>query len=67
MRRNAAATDALGKFKLTPADFQQMGQLMAGVGLPVLAIQEGGYSEGKALGEVAAAFVSGLLIQTNNT
>lgn len=58
---DAAATDALGKFKLTPADFQAMGQLMAGVGLPVLAVQEGGYSEGKALGDVAAAFVSGLI------
>jgi acetoin utilization deacetylase AcuC-like enzyme len=57
---DAAATDALGKFQLTPDNFQQMGQLIAGVGLPVLAIQEGGYSEGKALGEVAAAFVSGL-------
>ncbi len=57
---DAAATDALGKFQLTPDNFQQMGQLIAGVGLPVLAIQEGGYSEGKALGEVAAAFVTGL-------
>lgn len=57
---DAAATDALGKFQLTPDNFQQMGQLIAGVGLPVLAIQEGGYSEGKALGEVAAAFVAGL-------
>ncbi|MBP8002303.1 MAG: histone deacetylase family protein [Chloroflexi bacterium] len=57
---DAAATDALGKFKLTPSDFQQMGQLITRTGLPVLAIQEGGYSEGKALGEVAAAFVSGL-------
>jgi acetoin utilization deacetylase AcuC-like enzyme len=57
---DAAATDALGKFKLTPDDFEQMGQMIAGVGLPVLAVQEGGYSEGKALGDVAAAFVSGL-------
>ncbi|MEI2612820.1 MAG: histone deacetylase family protein [Candidatus Promineifilaceae bacterium] len=57
---DAAATDALGKFKLTPSDFQQMGQIITRTGLPVLAIQEGGYSEGKALGEVAAAFVSGL-------
>ncbi|MCL4869039.1 MAG: histone deacetylase family protein [Anaerolineae bacterium] len=57
---DAAATDALGKFQLTPDDFQQMGQLIASVGLPVLAVQEGGYSERKALGEVAAAFVSGL-------
>lgn len=57
---DAAATDALGKFQLTPDDFQQMGQLIAGVGLPVLAVQEGGYSEEQALGEVAAAFVTGL-------
>lgn len=41
--------------------FRQWDKLMTGVGLPVLAVQEGGYSEGKALGDVAATFVSGLI------
>lgn len=52
------ASDNAG-FELQVADFAEMGRMLAGVGLPVLVLQEGGYRM-DAVAEAVAQFMAGL-------
>lgn len=54
------AADPHGGWSFTPAIFADVGRLLAGAGLPVCIVQEGGYALG-ALAECSHAFISGLL------
>ena len=51
--------DPLGSFALRTVDFQKIGAMVSQLGLPVLAVQEGGYLV-SALGEAARQFFTGL-------
>jgi acetoin utilization deacetylase AcuC-like enzyme len=53
------AGDPFSTFGMTADGFYKLGALVRAVGLPVLAVQEGGYHL-PDLGEIAAAFLSGL-------
>lgn len=50
--------DPLGALKVTPAGFTRMGAAVAGLGLPTVLVQEGGYMS-PALGGNLAAFLGG--------
>jgi acetoin utilization deacetylase AcuC-like enzyme len=49
--------DLLGDFKLTTDYYETMGKRIAGVNIPTMLVQEGGYHEN--IGENAASFISG--------
>ncbi|HEX5579242.1 MAG TPA: histone deacetylase family protein [Candidatus Limnocylindria bacterium] len=51
--------DPIGDLALRTADYQVLGQMVAGSGLPVVALQEGGYAI-DAIGANARAFLRGL-------
>jgi acetoin utilization deacetylase AcuC-like enzyme len=51
--------DPLGGFALNPKDYEVLGRRIAGLGLPVVVVQEGGYVV-EVLGECAEALVRGL-------
>ena len=55
---DAAATDPLGVFKVSPAGFQELGRQLGQLGLPTVLVQEGGY-DGATLGENLIAFLAG--------
>jgi acetoin utilization deacetylase AcuC-like enzyme len=57
---DAVQTDPHGSWQFEPAAFERIGALLAGTGLPVCVVQEGGYSLA-ALAECAEAFATGLL------
>jgi acetoin utilization deacetylase AcuC-like enzyme len=54
------ASDPHGSWAFEPAIFERIGQILAASGLPICAVQEGGYSL-EALAECSHAFASGLL------
>ena len=54
-----AKGDPTGAWVITPDGFERIGAAVAALGLPVLAVQEGGYDT-RVLGRNARAFVSGL-------
>jgi acetoin utilization deacetylase AcuC-like enzyme len=41
---DTAAADGIGDFNLEPDDFAEVGRRIAGLGLPTLFVQEGGYN-----------------------
>jgi acetoin utilization deacetylase AcuC-like enzyme len=51
--------DPIGDLALTTADYREIGSTVAGLGMPVVALQEGGYSV-DAIGANAVAFLRGL-------
>ncbi|HLE88977.1 MAG TPA: histone deacetylase family protein [Candidatus Limnocylindria bacterium] len=51
--------DPIGDLALRTADYAEIGRMIAGLGLPVVALQEGGYAV-DALGANAVALLSGL-------
>jgi acetoin utilization deacetylase AcuC-like enzyme len=51
--------DQMGTFTLEVEHFEQLGRLIGAVALPILVVQEGGYTV-EALGELAVAFVKGM-------
>lgn len=53
------AHDPIGGFALTVPCYQAIGQAIAGLNIPTVAIQEGGYCV-PALGDIAYAFLQGL-------
>ena len=55
---DAAEDDPLGILKITTAGFRRMAREIAGLGLPTVLIQEGGYLSA-SLGGNAAAFLAG--------
>lgn len=56
---DTAKGDPTGSFTLSAADFEANGRLIAGLGLPTLVVQEGGYRT-RTLGANARAFFRGL-------
>jgi acetoin utilization deacetylase AcuC-like enzyme/GNAT superfamily N-acetyltransferase len=56
---DTASKDPTGTWSLRAADFAQNGALIAGLGLPTVVVQEGGYRTA-SLGHNAAAFFEGL-------
>jgi acetoin utilization deacetylase AcuC-like enzyme/ribosomal protein S18 acetylase RimI-like enzyme len=54
-----AKGDPTGAWSITPEGFERIGGAIAALGLPVLAVQEGGYDT-RVIGRNARAFVSGL-------
>ena len=52
--------DPLGSFKLTPESYHRLALTLAGLDIPLLLIQEGGYHI-DSLGMLAEHFVKGLL------
>jgi acetoin utilization deacetylase AcuC-like enzyme/GNAT superfamily N-acetyltransferase len=54
-----AKGDPTGAWAISPDGFERIGAAVAALGLPVLAVQEGGYDT-RTLGRNARAFVSGL-------
>jgi acetoin utilization deacetylase AcuC-like enzyme len=54
------ADDPHGGWSFAPSIFTQIGRLLAGSGLPVCVVQEGGYALG-SLAQCSHAFVTGLL------
>jgi acetoin utilization deacetylase AcuC-like enzyme len=50
--------DPIGAFRLTPDGFGRVGRLLAGLGLPALLVQEGGYAL-EAIGGCAVAALTG--------
>ena len=52
--------DPIGGFALTTAYYGHMAQVLAGVGVPTVLVQEGGYNTG-TLGTVARTFVEGFV------
>ncbi|MEM6589798.1 MAG: histone deacetylase family protein [Pseudomonadota bacterium] len=56
---DAHEADPFQAFKVTTPGFEKMAQAIAGQGLPLICVQEGGYVS-KALGEAATAFLGGL-------
>lgn len=57
---DTAAADPTGSWKLRPADFTKLGQMLAAMGRPTVFVQEGGYRT-RTLGRNAAAFFGGVL------
>jgi len=57
---DTVAGDPHGSWSFSPSIFTEVGRLLAGSGLPVCVIQEGGYSL-SALAECSHAFATGLL------
>jgi acetoin utilization deacetylase AcuC-like enzyme len=51
--------DPIGDLALRTADYREIGRLIAGLGIPVIALQEGGYAI-DALGANAVALLTGL-------
>ena len=51
--------DPIGDLALRTADYGELGRMVAGAGLPVVALQEGGYAI-DAIGANARAFLRGL-------
>ena len=51
--------DPIGDLALTTADYREIGSMVAGLELPVIVLQEGGYAV-DAIGANAVAFLSGL-------
>jgi len=56
---DTAKGDPTGSWLLTPDDFEVMGKVLGGVGLPTVIVQEGGYDTG-VLGRNARRFFTGL-------
>jgi acetoin utilization deacetylase AcuC-like enzyme len=56
---DAFERDPIGGFALTVPDFAAIGARLGALGVPVVAVQEGGYCV-DALGELAVAFLRGL-------
>jgi acetoin utilization deacetylase AcuC-like enzyme/GNAT superfamily N-acetyltransferase len=56
---DSAKGDPTGTWNLTAKDFQQNGQLIGSLRIPILVVQEGGYNQ-KNLGRNARAFFQGL-------
>ncbi len=56
---DTARRDPTGTWSLAPSDFRENGAMIAGLGLPTLIVQEGGYRTG-SLGQNARAFFEGL-------
>ena len=54
-----AKGDPTGAWSITPDGFERIGGALAGLGLPTLAVQEGGYDT-RVLGRNARHFVAGL-------
>jgi len=54
-----AKGDPTGAWSITPDGFERIGGAVAGLGLPTLAVQEGGYDT-RTLGRNARHFVAGL-------
>ena len=54
-----AKGDPTGAWLITPEGFERVGGMIAGLGLPTLAVQEGGYDT-RVLGRNARHFLSGL-------
>ncbi len=57
---DTAKSDPTGTWTLTPKDFAANGEMIGGLGLPVLVVQEGGYRV-RTLGTNARAFFEGLV------
>jgi acetoin utilization deacetylase AcuC-like enzyme len=51
--------DPIGDLALRTSDYREIGQMIAGLGMPMIALQEGGYAV-DALGDNAVALLSGL-------
>jgi acetoin utilization deacetylase AcuC-like enzyme len=51
--------DPIGDLALTTADYAEIGSMVGGLGMPVIALQEGGYAV-DAIGANAVAFLGGL-------
>ncbi|MCA9290215.1 MAG: histone deacetylase family protein [Phycisphaerales bacterium] len=60
---DTAKGDPTGTWTLTPSDFEANGRLIAGLGLPTLVVQEGGYRT-TVLATCARAFFTGLAGRT---
>ncbi|MCH8883844.1 MAG: histone deacetylase family protein, partial [SAR324 cluster bacterium] len=56
---DTVAGDPMGSFRLRVEEFEEMGRLIAGLGMPLLVVQEGGYLV-SALGQCALNFFAGL-------
>ena len=56
---DTVAGDPMGSFRLRVEEFEEMGRLIAGLGMPLLVVQEGGYLV-SALGQCALTFFAGL-------
>lgn len=56
---DALAVDPLGMMTMTPAGFGRIAQRVAGLGRPVVVVQEGGYAI-DAIGACLSAFLTGL-------
>ncbi len=51
--------DPMGTFRLEPEDYRSLGKMIAGLGLPTLVIQEGGYLV-STLGKSVSGFLVAL-------
>jgi acetoin utilization deacetylase AcuC-like enzyme len=51
--------DPIGDLALRTSDYGEIGRMIAGLGIPVIALQEGGYAV-DALGDNAVALLTGL-------
>ncbi len=56
---DTGADDRLGTFQIEPDGFARMAQMVAGLGLPTLVVQEGGYDR-EGLGRCVLQFLQGL-------
>jgi len=58
---DAADGDPICSFHLKPNDYYVMGNDFKKLGIPLLIVQEGGYSKNEVLGSVAKSFMEGVL------